>query len=286
MSIINPITSVNGVIGAELSPLDRGLAYGDGLFETCRMVRGALPLWSLHEERLVAGCERLRIPLDQNKLQAYSQSLIGTAGVTDGILKIIVTRGATGRGYRLPVAAKPNYCLSVFPHPAQIEPASALTVTVCQQRLGINPSLAGIKHLNRLEQVLARAEWEDEQIAEGLLMDVDGHVIEATAANLFVVRDGQLLTPDLSSAGVAGVARRLIIERLAAKAELVVQVLPMTLDDVCRADEIFLCNSIMGIRPVARLLGEPVRTFATGPYTLTLQTAFDDYMYGAKGGRA
>lgn len=286
MSIIYPITSINGVIGAQLSPQDRGLAYGDGLFETCRIVEGRVPLWPFHYERLVTGCKRLHIPLEQNKLLTYLRGLLEVADIAEGVLKIIVTRGAGGRGYRISSGTEPTYCLSVFPPAAPAEPASAITVTVCQQRLGSNPALAGIKHLNRLEQVLARAEWQDEQIAEGLLLDIEENVIEATAANLFIVRGHQLLTPDLSFAGVAGVARQLIIEQLAEQTGLVAQVVPIALEDIYSADEIFLCNSVTGIRPVTKLLGEPVRTFKLGPRTLALQTAFDAYLLSAQGGLA
>jgi 4-amino-4-deoxychorismate lyase len=278
MSVNNPLISINGVVGAQLSPLDRGFAFGDGLFETCRVIAHKVPLWNLHEERLAEGCRRLSIPLDRARLKRYLRDLLQMAGQTDGVVKVIVTRGMGGRGYRQPELIEPSYCVAVFPAAEPAAHSSGIVARVCQQRLSLNPSLAGIKHLNRLEQVLARAEWHDERIAEGLLLDVAGNVIEATASNLAIIRHGELCTPDLSSTGVAGVMRRLIIERLAVRVGLRVRVLNMTLEDIYNADEIFVCNSINGIWPVVKLVDEKVVRYPVGPYTLSLQSALEEYL--------
>jgi 4-amino-4-deoxychorismate lyase len=170
------------------------------------------------------------------------------------VLKIIITRGVGGRGYRPPAETTCNRILytSTWPeHPAAaIE--QGIKVRVCEMRLGSNPSLAGLKHLNRLEQVMAQAEWDDNTIAEGLMLDYEERVIEGTMSNLFVLQDGQLLTPDLSRCGTAGVMRGFVM-RIASSLEIPVTVMDMTLDQLWEADALFLCNSLIGIWPVRQL---------------------------------
>jgi len=134
---------------------------------------------------------------------------------------------------------------------------------ICDIRLGEQPLLAGMKHLNRLEQVLARAEWDDPAIAEGVLCDSHGRVVSATMANLFAVVDGALLTPVLDRCGVAGVARA---EVLAACPQA--RVGELTLDELRNASEVFLSSSVRGILPVCSL-GE--RHYAVGGIARELQ---------------
>jgi 4-amino-4-deoxychorismate lyase len=215
----------------------------------------------------------LNIPLpDEARLLAETRRLI--AGCEPCVLKIIITRGQGGRGYRMPPAATPTRVLQVSAWP-EFPPAcsdAGVVVRLCRQRLGINPALAGIKHLNRLEQVLARQEWDDPDIHEGLLRDTTGNVIEGTMSNLFVVRDGRLMTPDLARCGVAGILRSVVLElaeRL--KLKVVLGDLPMT--ELERADELFLTNSVIGIWPVIRL-GQSA--YRKGPVTGKLQTQLAD----------
>lgn len=260
MPINLPLISVNGVLDAAISPLDRGFAYGDGVFETCRYQGGAIPMWQYHRERLLKSAERLGIPLDEQLLLRYRDELlaqIDALQMMDGVLKVMVTRGVGGRGYRLPDTVKPTYCLGIFAgNPLHTEQyRTGVSIRICGLRLSQNPTLAGMKHLNRLEHILARAEWADE-FAEGLLLDTEGRVIEATVSNLFAVKDNQLYTPDLSSAGVAGVMRRSIMEQLAPALGLASHVVDMGLDFLLAADEIFLCNSVYGIWPVNNVVDD------------------------------
>lgn len=254
-----PIISINGVLDASISPLDRGFAYGDGLFETCRYFAGRIPLWDFHRERLLASAQRLQIALDEVKLKEYLDSLLALLQmnqIPDAIVKVQITRGVGGRGYRLPDIINPTYCIGVFAgEPLESDFFSGgVDVRVCDLRLGKNPALAGIKHLNRLEHILARAEWRDE-FAEGLLLDVDDNLIEATVSNLFMVKDGELFTSDLSMAGVAGVMRRAIIDIFAVQLSLPVTVTQLKLSNLRAADEIFLSNSVFGIWPVNSIAG-------------------------------
>lgn len=260
MSINLPPISVNGVLDAAISPLDRGFAYGDGIFETCRYSQGVIPLWNYHRERLLCSAERLKIPLDENLLTQYLDAMLAylrDASIAQAVVKITLTRGIGGRGYRLPDQVDPTYCVGIFPG-SQLQTEqyrNGVNVRICDLRLSQTPALAGMKHLNRLEHILARAEWNDE-FAEGLLLDVQGRVIEATVSNLFAVKDNQLFTPDLSAAGVAGIMRKTIIDKLAPTLGLVCHIVDMDLDFLHTADEIFLCNSVYGIWPVNTLVDD------------------------------
>lgn len=260
MPINFPLISVNGVLDSAISPLDRGFAYGDGVFETCRYSQGSIPLWSYHRERLSHSAERLKIPLNEALLTQYLNAMLAylnDANITQAVVKITLTRGVGGRGYRLPDQVVPTYCIGIFPgSQLRTEPyCNGVAVRICDLRLSQVPALAGMKHLNRLEHILARAEWQDE-FAEGLLLDVQGRVVEATVSNLFIVKNNQLYTPDLSMTGVAGIMRKTIMEKLAPALELACHTVDMELDFLCTADEIFLCNSVYGIWPVSLLIDD------------------------------
>lgn len=267
-----PIISVNGVVDAQISPLDRGFAYGDGVFETCKMHDAKIPLWRFHKERMLKSCEKLWIPVPIDLLENQLKNLISKLSISDtknAVVKITVTRGQGGRGYRLPDSVEPTIVIGIFPAPQY--PATyfseGVAVKICTQRLSCNPSLAGLKHLNRLEQVLARAEWQDESIAEGIVFDTKDNLIEAVFSNIFLVKNNEFFTPDLSEAGVAGVLRRLIIETIAPQAGLKVQIKALSLSDLMSADEIFLCNSLYGIWPVAQIVGE--KQYIVGAHLIT-----------------
>jgi 4-amino-4-deoxychorismate lyase len=217
---------------------------------------------------LQAGCERLGIPLmDTVQLAREANELLAGAG--RGVLKLVVTRGSGGRGYRAPAKVTPRRILQLHPWP-DFPPAAAeagVAVRLCTIRLCHNPLLAGIKHLNRLEQVLARREWDDPQIGEGLLLDVDGRLVEGTMSNLFLVREESLLTPDLGRCGVAGIMRTIILEQ-AERQSLTADIRVLDMDDLQTADEVFLCNSLIGIWPVISIDGRPYRK---GAITIHMQ---------------
>ena len=261
---------INGHPGERIPVTDRGLSYGDGLFETLALADGGPCLWGRHLERLDAGCRRLGIAVpDPGLLQREAAQAI--AGSRDGVLKIMVTRGSGGRGYRADPAAPPRRILQRSPAPEYPRswPLEGVHTRFCSTPLGHNPMLAGIKHLNRLEQVLARAEWGDPAIAEGLMLDSDGLVIEGTMSNLFVERDGRLLTPRLDRAGVAGVVRSLVLEQARAQG-IVCEERDLAPQELLQADALFLSNSLIGIWPVRRL---EERRYGLGPLTLALREA-------------
>ncbi|MCW8829716.1 MAG: aminodeoxychorismate lyase [Gammaproteobacteria bacterium] len=259
---------VNGVEQEQIEVTDRGLHYGDGLFETIAIVNGRPQLWQAHMERLLEGCHRLGIPLP-DVAQLAAEAAAVCVGSGRAVLKIIITRGSGGRGYLPPADAQPSRLLFCYPWPAHADDAAPITLRLCRTPLSCNPALAGIKHLNRLEQVLARQEWDEASIGEGLMCDPSGHLIEGTMSNLFVVRAGELLTPDLSECGVAGVMRRQVLA-LADALLLSVRVTRLAVAEVEAADEVFITNSVLGIRPVSRF--ETVQ-YHDNPLTRRLQSA-------------
>jgi 4-amino-4-deoxychorismate lyase len=239
----------NGTSPIDAWPADaRAIAYGDGLFETMRVHRGSVPWWDAHWERLVRGAQRLRLSLPgQAQVREEATALFDDAG--DGVLKLLLGRGGTGRGYAPAANVAPIWMLSRHSLPTSLPHAkrAGLILRWCETRLALQPLLAGIKHCNRLEQVLARAECGDADVDEGLMLNHDGMVVSATAANVFVWRDGRWWTPPVDRCGVAGVCRSRLIPALdAIEAQL-------SKEDVEGAEAVFLCNAVRGILAVAQL---------------------------------
>ena len=252
-----------------MSALDRGLHFGDGLFETIGCVHGAPRFLELHLERLAAGSERLGLEAPRGgTLEAEVRAL--AAESPRSIIKVLVTRGAAvARGYAPSAAERPTRITLRYAWPEE-DPAlwhEGVRVRVADQRLGENPALAGLKHCNRLEQVLARAEWTDPGIAEALMYSSSGALISGTMSNVFLVRDERLLTPRLDRCGVAGVMRRVVLAE-AAKAGIAAEERTLGSGDLADAREVFLTNALMGVRPVRELGG---RALAVGPLTRALQ---------------
>ncbi|MEE4251525.1 MAG: aminodeoxychorismate lyase [Alcanivoracaceae bacterium] len=238
---------------ALISSDDRGLSYGDGLFETMRMVSGRIPLWQRHRQRLAEGAARLDIPLPATQLDQHIAGQCASGG--DAVIKVILTRGPGGRGYSVPVEPLPTLLCQRHPLslPVEARYRDGLELGVCDIRLASQPVLAGIKHLNRLEQVLARRQVDAAGWHEGLLLGACDEPLELTAMNLFARFADQLWTPALTQAGVAGVMRGYVLDTLAPAMGLTVQVSAGTLPKLEQADELFACNSVAGILPVRKL---------------------------------
>lgn len=242
---------VNGRETPSLGIKDRGLLYGDGLFETIAVLNGTPLELERHLKRLRAGCERLGIAApDANLLKQEVMQVC--ARTARAVLKIIITRGQGGRGYRPAGQGEPTRIVMTDPWPEYPRAyyTQGIDVRFCQLRLARNPQLAGIKHLNRLEQVLARGEWQDDY-QEGLLLDSEGLVIEGTTSNVFIVRDHELHTPALEQAGVAGIMRARILEA-AAELGISAHVRALRVSDIEAAEAMFFCNSLIGVWPARR----------------------------------
>jgi len=262
---------LNGSPG-QLSPYDRGVHFGDGLFETIACRRGRPRFLSLHLERLQLACQRLGIDAGPDDIAAEIRSL--ASEVDSSIVKLVLTRGtAVARGYAVTGREKATRITFRYPWPRETRDGSqdGVHVRTATLRLGENPALAGLKHCNRLEQVLARREWTDPGIAEALLFSSSGKLVSGTMTNVFIVDGSDLRTPRVDLCGVAGVMRRVVLREAA---RMGIQTAEDVLDakDLHRADEIFLTNARIGIWPVRVLDNRPL---APGATTRRLQAALE-----------
>jgi len=244
---------VNGAVSNSLAAIDRGLAYGDGVFRTLALRDGRPHAWRHHFQKLERDCDALAIPCPK-KSQLTEELHLVAKREPDSAVKIVITRGTGQRGYACPQPVDSTRIVMTFPLPTYRKDfgQSGIKARLCSLRLGFQPALAGIKHLNRLENVLARNEWHDPEIAEGLLLDAEGNAIGGTTSNLFIVENGALATPDLSRCGVAGVTRERILAH-AAERGIVCRVEHIALDRILQADEVFLVNSLIGVWHIRQL---------------------------------
>jgi len=258
---------VNGHPAETVDALDRGLAYGDGVFRTLRTQDGQPLWWRDHYAKLAADCAALMLACpDEAGLRA---EVCRVAEAGQGVVKIMLTRGVGARGYAPPHDQACTRIVLSAPLPAHAQSDAPITARWCTLRLARQPRLAGIKHLNRLENVLARAEWNDPAIFEGLLCDDSGAVIGGVMSNLLIAKAGELFTPDLSQCGVAGVARTRLLRAMVRRG-IPLHIGRLPPDAILAADEVMMCNSVIGVRRVSRL--DDV-TWTPAGWTTTLNDA-------------
>jgi 4-amino-4-deoxychorismate lyase len=264
------VVLVNGVRDAGLSALDRGVHFGDGLFETIACVKGRPRFLPLHLERLEFGCERLAVAANLDEIGAEVAQL--ARDVDRAIVKVVVTAGeAVARGYgRCGDETATRITIRYpWPHGTSEQLHDGVMVRTLTLRLGENPRLAGLKHCNRLEQVLARAELAaDPGLEEGILFSSSGNLVSATSSNVFLVRESCLLTPRIDLCGVAGVMRRVVL-REARRVGIPARECELRAADVQTADEVFLTNARIGIWPVRSI---DALELTPGPVTRHLQS--------------
>lgn len=244
---------VDGVPAAACPVDDRGLAYGDGVFRTLRVAQGRPQAWAEHMARLAEDAHRLGLARP-NAGQLWHDARQLIADRQDGVLKIIITRGSGGRGYMPAEAATVRRMVSIHDLPAHAlgQPAP-LELERSPVALARQPLLAGIKHLNRLEQVLARADCRRRRATDAAMSDSAGWLISTTMRNL-LLRDpaGRWWTPALDQAGVAGVTRQRLMSALASAGGGVTQC-AIAADSLDVFDAVIACNSVTGISPVRRI---------------------------------
>jgi 4-amino-4-deoxychorismate lyase len=250
---------VNGNLNSGISPLDRGLAYGDGVFRTLKMVDGLPEQWPAHYQKLVADCGAIGIVCPSAELLMSDLQQLFFPDETS-VAKIIITRGEGERGYAPPAITAPMRLVikSAVPDYAETNFSEGVNLHVCETRLAHQPRLAGVKHLNRLENVLARMEWHAPEISEGIMLDFQDNVIECTSANIFARFGDRLFTPSLDLCGIAGITRQRILE-LAHTLGLVAKIEILNLERLLLADEVMICNSLYGVWQVRSVQG---RTWA------------------------
>ena len=266
---------VNGQSQSQVSVQDRGLAYGDGLFETIAISAGKVQFWPQHWQRLALGLERLAFSCDiaqlKCALEADIKALIVANDLPQSVLKVTITRGTGGRGYLPPADTQATRIVQLSPWPAGREhlAASGIHVRLCQHPWGDNKALAGLKHLNRLDQVIARQEWHDETIHEGIMLNQQGCVQSGVMSNVFVEAEGQIYTPNNDTAGINGIMAGQV-QLLAEQLGITVSKQPLSLAMLEQADAVFLTNSLNGIWPVVKFAK---LDYAIGPLTQRLQDA-------------
>ncbi len=241
---------VNGELSDRVLAADRGFQYGDGLFETLAILHGKPRFWQAHMDRLAAGCLQLGLPVTPQAILLREVQTV-SAGHKNCVVKIIITRGTSGRGYAPASSVQSSRVVSSYAWPA--DPGNlvdtGIRARICTLRLGLQPVLAGLKHLNRLEQVMAKAEWDNKDVHEGILLDPEDHVISAVSSNIFLIFGENLLTPRMDRCGVRGVMRANILDAFKSRS----QQRRILLDMLPDADEVFVCNSVRGIFPVTRI---------------------------------
>lgn len=239
----------NGSDSTLISAFDRGLAYGDGFFTTVCIHQGLPVFWERHVQRLQTCAQRLQFPSFSFE-SLYQNCVDQAAGAEWATVKILVTRGTGGRGYSSLGCLSPSVLVSCHPYPLHYLDwqHKGIRLGVCQQQLGHQPMLAGLKTLNRLEQVLLKSELDEHGWAEALVLDIQDHVIEAVSANVFWRKDKRIFTPDLQQAGVCGVMRSFVMQSLAAQTP--VEPVHAGLDVLLQADEVWITNALMGIVPI------------------------------------
>ncbi len=248
---------------------ERGLHYGDGIFETMLLTHGEIPLWPQHYQRLQQSAARLSIPCpERDWLESQLEPYLHLQ--QELVIKLILTRGSGGRGLALPKPLIPSVLVLKYPYKYQSN--QVIKAYISEITLPKNPNLAGLKHLNRLDYVMAtEALNQHQEFDEALLLSADGHLVESIVHNLFFVLDDVICTPDLKDCGVDGVMRQMLLKKLLEQGKNV-KISDFRKQDILAASECFLCNSVHGVRPLVQL---EQQEFAIGPLTTELQTIFN-----------
>ncbi len=291
---------INGVKADYLNINDRAIHYGDGLFETILCSNNKLFYWKQHYQRLQLSSKKLKISCPDEQLLLNDINTLIAENINSAndsyVIKIIVSRGTGERGYKISKAMKTSRFVllsAIEPEYSSLLSGRLLTgeLYLCEQQVSINENLAGLKHLNRLENVLARNEWGskkqsrnkqgaalDNKIVDGLMLNANQHVIEGTMSNLFAVKSNQLYTPDLTLSGVKGIMRDEIIN-IANKLDIAVSIVNMSIDKLFVMDELFISNSLIGMKSVNKLKDSQYKkTDVTKSIFKTLIKTRDDYV--------
>lgn len=261
---------VNGQADTQASALDRGLLYGQSVFETIAVSNSKACLLDLHLKRLVLGANTLNIPICIDQVTADIDKALAKLDASRAVLRVAISMGEGGRGYLDPVEATPTRIVSIHSYPDHDSAnwLEGIKLGVADVRISHQPALAGIKHGNRLEQIIARSQWQADW-QEALLLDQNDCVVEATQSNVFIVKDDTVFTSKLDFAGVAGVAREYIISQLD-NLGMRFESVSLSVNQIEAADEVFLSNSVIGLWPVKQFKNKIYSSFKTSHKLLKL----------------
>lgn len=268
--MINYLSLINGKFKKEICVLDRGLAYGDGVFETMRWHSFdknpgfGVEFWAMHLDRMLSSCKLLRINQPSEKIiNFYRKKIILKAiklGMKSGILKILVTRGSGGRGYKFDDKIIPNIIFLIFPMSEQSNQKTIKSVNlkVCKRKLSKNLFFSGMKHLNRLDSVMIRNEWDEKNFFEGIITDENNHVLEGSMTNIFLIKNKDLITPKIEYYGINGIMRKVVLKKFGRFFQNIKET-KFNLDFLMSADGIFICNSLIKIKPVKKIENKKIK---------------------------
>lgn len=264
---------VNGKQQQSVSITDRSFQYGDGCFTTILVKYGQPLLLHAHKERIDLTCQKLFMsPPEWNNVEEWIEAAINASGhqtLALSGLKIHVSRGSGGRGYSPKGVGNAQVTIQTFAYPSHYElwQSEGIKVGVSSTRVGFNPLLAGLKHNNRLEQVLIKKEIDDTEYDDNIVLDIYDHVVEMSAANLFWITNNELYTPDLSNSGVAGIKREQVLA-YAKQHQLVINIDHFSINEIFKADEVFITNALHGVVPIIQINKEE---FTIGAISCALQ---------------
>jgi len=266
---MTPIVLINGAKRSKTTVFNRNTQFGDGLFETCVVESKNILFWPYHLARLNKGCKKLGIDqVDESFWLSDIRNALSISRLNNCVVKIILSRGESLRGYGFEDGIKPVRIVIVSEMPKSI-PNQKLALDFCESGYASNPKLAGIKHCNRLEQILARADLKSD---EGIMLDGDGDVISVTQGNIFSIYANTLNTPRLEHCGIEGTRRAIILE-IASKLGLQINVGALSVDKLMESDEVFITNSVMGIQSVTKI-GD--MSFSSNGETESIKSAFEE----------
>jgi branched-chain amino acid aminotransferase len=262
-----------------LDPRDRGFALGDGLFETIRAVHGRTPLLPLHLARLRGGARVIGLDLgwDDAYLTDAVAAVLAANRLTDAAVRLTVSRGVPMQRGLLPdVGAAPSLVIDATPfagYPDRLFHAGAGVMTSAVRRDERSP-LSGLKSLSRLDSVLARRAAADAGGDEALMLNTRGRIAGASAANIFAVRDGRLLTPSVAEGALPGIVRGLLLGELAPALGMATEEGRLEVGSLHGADEAFLSSALLGVLSLTSVDKRPIASGQPGGVTLALAGAW------------
>ena len=264
---MTPIVLINGAKQSKISIFNRNVQFGDGLFETCVVENKKILFWVNHFARLNRGCEQLKIGnVDESVWLSDVKKALSLCSYDHCIVKLILSRGESLRGYGFKDDIKPVRAVIVS-ELQKTTPNNSFCLEYCQSGYDSNPKLAGIKHCNRLEEVLARAGLKSD---EGIMLDENHNVISVTQGNIYAILGNKLITPKLDKCGVEGTTRAVILD-LVKLLGIKVKVDTLSVKELCQDDEVFISNSIIGIQSISQIGGIGL---GESPITKKIKDAF------------
>ena len=259
---------LNGKPVSEIPSIHRGLSYGDGLFETMRLEQGSVVLWTYHLARLERGLERLYIFEDIQVIEKEFLNFLNSlnqSGIGSGVIKLRVIRGGETRGYAPEEGVENWRIFEVFE--GKVPWGQAEEAIISRHKLPHHPELAGIKHLNRLDQVLAAQEITKDSATTALLLNADGNLVCALDSNIYIEESGQLITPPVNASGVAGVFRSYMMNKLCLDLNMSLIEREISVQQLMTANALWLSNAVKGLRPVICVQGAEEHATWQKPYS-------------------